>query len=105
MTASEMISQINLMMGEEYSDELLSAFIQQAQTECVNWEFQLIERPEVIDMTKYDQVVINAVIVAMSLRGAEGETQHSENGILRGFKWSDMADYIHNHIVPYARTI
>lgn len=105
MTASEMISQINLMMGEEYSDELLSAFIQQAQTECANWEFQLIGIPDDLDMTKYDQVVISAVIVAMSLRGAEGETQHSENGILRGFKWSDMADYIHNHIVPYARTI
>lgn len=105
MTTAEIISQVNLMMGEEYSDELLSAFIQQAQTECANWEFQLIGKPDDLDMTKYDQVVINAVIVAMSLRGAEGETQHSENGILRGFKWSDMADYIHNHIVPYARTI
>lgn len=105
MTTVELIANIKTMMGEEYSDSLLSAYIQQAQAECVNWEYQLIGKPDDLDVTKYDTVVINSVIVAMSLRGAEGETQHSENGILRGFKWSDMADYIHNHIVPYARTI
>lgn len=105
MTTAELITNINLMMGEEYSDELLSAYIQQAQTECVNWEYQLIGIPEDIDMAKYDSIVINAVIVAMSLRGAEGETQHSENGILRGYKWSSMDDYIHRAIVPYAKTL
>lgn len=105
MTTAEMISQINLMMGEEYSDELLSAYILQAQKECADWEYKMIGKPEVIDMTKYDHIVINAVIVGMSLRGAEGETQHSENGILRGYKYSDMAQYIHAHIVPYARAL
>ena len=105
MTTAELITNIKLMMGEEYSDELLSAYIQQAQTECVNWEYQLVGIPEDLDMSRYDFIVINAVMVGLSLRGAEGETQHSENGILRGYKWSSMADYIHHVIVPYARTI
>ena len=105
MTTSEIITQINLMMGEEYSDELLSAYISQAQQECVKYEYQLIGIPEDVDMTKYDILVINAVIAGMSIRGAEGETQHSENGILRGFKYADMADYIHAHLIPYARAI
>lgn len=105
MTTVEMITQINLMMGESYSDELLSAYISLAQTECANWEYQLIGKPDDIDLTRYDSVVIQAVIVGMSLRGAEGETQHSENGILRGYKWSDMTQYIHANIVPYAKTI
>ena len=93
------------MMGEEYSDELLSAYIHQAQNECANWEYQLIGKPDDIDLSAYDTVVINAVIVGMSIRGAEGETQHSENGILRGYKYSDMAQYIHSHIVPYAKPL
>ena len=100
-----MITQINLMMGESYPDDLLSAYISQAQNECASWEYNLIGKPDDLDLTKYDSVVIQAVIVGMSLRGAEGETQHSENGILRGFKWSGMTDYIHSHIVPYAKAI
>lgn len=105
MTTSEIISQVNLMMGEEYSDELLSAYISQAQTECVKYEYQLIGIPDDVDMTKYDYIVISAVIAGLSIRGAEGETQHSENGILRGFKYADMADYIHAHLIPYVRAI
>lgn len=103
MTKREMINTINLMMGEEYPQELLSAYISHAQNECALWEYQLVQMPEDFDMTKYDNTVINAVINGLSIRGAEGETQHSENGILRGFKYSDMADYVHAHIVPYAR--
>lgn len=105
MTTAEIITQINLMMGESYPDDLLSAYISQAQNECANWEYNLIGKPDDLDITKYDYVVIQAVIVGMSLRGAEGETQHSENGILRGFKWSGMTDYIHSHVVPYAKAI
>ena len=105
MTTSEIITQINLMMGEEYSDELLSAYISQAQNECVKYEYQLIGTPEDVDISKYDYIVVSAVIAGLSIRGAEGETQHSENGILRGFKYADMADYIHAHLIPFARAI
>ena len=103
MTSKEMISTINLMMGEEYPDDLLSAYISHAQEECALWEYRLIKMPEDLDLTQYDSTVINAVINGLSIRGAEGETQHSENGLLRGFKYSDMADYIHAHVTPYAR--
>ena len=66
MTTAELITNIKLMMGEEYSDELLSAYIQQAQTECVNWEYQLVGIPEDLDMSRYDFIVINAVMVGLS---------------------------------------
>lgn len=107
MTTAELIAQIKLMMGETYSDELLSAYITQAQNECLNWEYSLIGIPpiedgETRDYSKYDLIVVDAVIFGLSIRGAEGESQHSENGILRGYKYSDMRQYIHAHIIPYA---
>ena len=102
MTTAELITQVNLMMGENYSDSLLSAYINLAQKECLRWEYQLVGEPEEPDYSAYDNVVIGAVICGMSIRGAENETQHSENGILRGFKHSDMSEYIRSHIVPYA---
>ena len=91
------------MMGENYSSELLSAYIDLAQKECLRWEYQLIGLPETPNYTVYDEVVIQAVITGMSIRGAENETQHSENGILRGFHHTDMSDYIKNHITPFAK--
>lgn len=107
MTIKEMSKHINLMMGEDYEDDLLSAYITQAQKECFEWEYQLVEKPdpEEFDLSKYDCTVVEAVIIGLSIRGAEGETQHSENGILRGFKYSAMKDYIRANIIPYARTI
>lgn len=109
-TTQELITTIKLMLGENYADELLSAYITQAQTECLNWEYSLIGIPpledgEERDYSKYDSLVIDAVIFAMSIRGAEGETQHSENGILRGYKYSDMRQYIHAHLIPYVKTL
>ena len=110
MTIEELIQTIKIMLGEDMSDELLSVYINQAREECLKWEYQLIGLPELedgedYDYTKYDGLVIDAVVIGISLRGAEGETQHSENGILRGYKYADMRQYIHNHLIPYAKTI
>ena len=107
MIQDEMIARINTLMDANYSDEMLSAYIAQAQEECVKWEYQLVDEPEPenLDLTRYDTIVIFAVIFGLSVQGAEGETQHSENGILRGFKYSDMCDYIHNNLTPYSRII
>lgn len=105
MTTAELITQINTMMGESYSSELLSAYILQAKKECAEWEYGLIGVPQDMDCTKYDTVVVQAVIHGLSIQGAEGETQHSENGILRGFKYTSMTDYIHAHVTPYARAL
>lgn len=98
-------STINLMMGESYDEDLLSAYISQAQQLCAKREYSLSEVPDDIDYDKYDDIVLDAVIIGCSIRGAEGETQHSENGILRGFKYADMRDYIEAHIIPYVVTL
>jgi len=110
MTVEELIQTIKILIGDDYSDELISAYISQAQTECLNWEYSLIGIPELEegetrDYSKYDSLVIDAVIFGLSIRGAEGETQHSENGILRGYKYSDMRQYIHAHLIPYVKVL
>lgn len=112
MTTEELLQIIKTMLGEEFadSDELLSVYIAQAQRECLNYEYSLIGVPELEeweeqDYSRYDSVVIDAVVFGISIRGAEGETQHSENGILRGYKYSDMKQYIHKHITPFVRAM
>lgn len=109
MTENELITAINLILGETVDSTLLSAYINQARRECINWEYHLLEptADEIasVNITKYDSLIVDAIVFGYSIRGAEGETQHSENGILRGFKYSDMRSYIESHLVPYAKAL
>lgn len=109
MTNNEIITAINLILGEEVDDDLVSAYIAQARRICIDWEYQLTgisaDDLESFDYSIYDSLVIDAIVIGYSVRGAEGETQHSENGILRGFKYSDMRSYIESHLVPYAKAL
>lgn len=104
MTKSEMVNRTRVMLGEDdTSDELLSVYLDMALDECVSWEYQMVGIPDEINTSKYDILRINAVVFGISVRGAEGETQHTENGIARIFKYADMADYIHRNLPAIAR--
>ena len=103
MAENTIKSIIQSILGEQIDDSLLSDYISQAQDICADWEYSLIGVPADLDKTKYNTLVIDAVVTGYSIRGAENETQHSENGILRGFSYTDMRDYIRAHLTPYAR--
>jgi hypothetical protein len=53
--------------------------------------------------SKYENVQIYAVVVGWTHAGAEGQGLSIENGVHRDFRYSDMLDYIHNNVLPYAR--
>ena len=88
------------------SDDLINTYITIAGNEILAWMYHLVGGvPEdVTDVpSKYEGTQIYAVIVGFTQSGAEGETDHHENGVIRIFKYSDMLDYIHNNVLPYVR--
>lgn len=100
MTKAELKTQIELRLGEEVDEEVLSVYMSQAQRSCANWEYQLTGIPEDIDYDRYDFIVGEAVLQGLTMRGAEGETQHTEGGINRSFRYADMDSYIRSKIIP-----
>ena len=88
------------------TDETLKAYLNLANGEILNWKYHLVggvpddveEIPE-----QYDGIQIYAVIAGWTPAGAEGQTVSIENGVHRHFEYVDMLDYIHNHVLPYAR--
>jgi hypothetical protein len=50
-------------------------------------------------MAEFDTAIVQACVVGYAVKNAEGQTAHSENGISRTFKYSDVSDYI-QHKVP-----
>ena len=110
MTDAEKLETIKTLLddGTGYlpSDAKLSTYISIAESEILAWMYHLIGGVPT-DVTavpaRYEGTQIYAVIAGYTHAGAEGEQTHIENGVHRHFIYSDMLDYIHNHVLPFAR--
>lgn len=88
------------------SDETLNTYIAVAGDEILAWMYHLVGGvPSDVSAVpeKYNGTQIYSVIAGFTHAGAEGEQTHIENGVHRHFIYSDMLDYIHNHVLPIVR--
>ena len=88
------------------TEETLNTYITMAGNEILAWKYHLIGGipDDVTEVpSQYEGIQVYAVVVGWTHAGAEGQGLSIENGVHRDFKYSDMLDYIHNNIVPYAR--
>ena len=109
MTDAEKLTVIKTLLddgGEMPSDGKLNTYIQIAGQEILAWKYHLIggvpddvtEVPAAEDVTH-----IYAVVAGYTHAGAESESRHSENGVIREFVYGDMVEYIRNNVLPYVR--
>ena len=110
MDNAQKLSTIKILLedGSGYmpSDETLDQYITLSGNEILAWMYHLVGGvPETVTEVpaKYDNVHIYAVISGWTHAGAEGQTLSIENGVHRDFKYTDMINYIHNNVLPYAR--
>ena len=109
MTDAEKLTVIKTLLddgGEMPSDGKLNTYIQIAGQEILAWKYHLIggvpddvtEVPVAEDITH-----IYSVVAGYTHAGAESESRHSENGVIREFVYGDMVEYIRNNVLPYVR--
>ena len=110
MTDEQKLRSIKVLLedGSGYmpTDETLTEYITLAQGEILAWMYHLVGGvPEdVTDVpAKYEGIQIYAVVVGWTHAGAEGQQVSIENGVHRHFAYTDMLDYIHNNVLPFAR--
>ena len=110
MTDAQKLATIKVLLddGTGYipSDETLNTYISVAGDEILSWMYHLIGGVpnDVVEVPhRYDGTQVYAVVAGYTHAGAEGEQTHIENGVHRHFIYSDMLDYIHNHVLPIAR--
>lgn len=110
MTDAQKLTTVQTLIedGSGYmpSNETLNTYIQAAGNEILAWMYHLVggvPQDVTVVPSKYEGIQIYAVVVGWTHAGAEGETAHTENGVRRDFKYSDMLDYIHNNVLPYVR--
>ena len=88
------------------SDDLLNTYLLMAKGEILAWMYHLVGGvPDSVTEvpSKYEGIQVYAVLVGFTQSGAEGQGRSIENGVHRDFRYSDMLDYIHNNVLPYAR--
>jgi len=109
MTDAQKLETLKVLLddgGEMPSDEKLNTYLTLAANEILAWKYHLIGGipASVTDVFPTDEgAQIYAVVAGYTHAGAEGESQHIENGVHRHFLYEDMLGYIRNHVLPYVR--
>lgn len=101
MTNEEMLNRVQARTGE-HDTALLSAYIEDAGTIIINkaypFKSNITEVPE-----KYHHKQVEIAVYLVNKRGAEGQTQHIENGIHRNYESASVPNSMLRDIVPLAK--
>ena len=104
MTDTQKLVRLKALLNDENipSDETLMEYIVMSGEEILNWLY--IRKGSVPANASipamYENVQVMAVVAAINIMGAEGESLHIENGTHRQFRYDDMVAYIRAHVHP-----
>lgn len=99
MTEAEKIVLVQAMT-EEKDDDVISAFLSMAGDSIWHYvdPFQTSEKTAVLE--EYGAVQAKAAAYFINKRGADGEINHSENGISRSYESGDLPPSLLREIAP-----
>lgn len=103
MTDEQKIAMLKSLTGEANSD-ILSVYLTLAKCELIRKIYPYGNGTEEIP-PKYDGLHIQATEYMLNKRGAEGEIQHSENGLTRSYESGGLPKSILEQIVPMCGVI
>lgn len=100
MTDEEKLAMLKAMTGESDTD-ILSAYLLISKNEVMRRAYPYGDGTEEFP-EKYDTVQIDIAVYLLNKRGAEGEKQHSENGVQRTYEDGDIPPSMARKIIPMA---
>ena len=103
MTDVEKLTALRAMVGGSDADEVLSTYLLLAGRKVIARAFPYEEVVEV--PAKYETVQLEIAAYMLNKRGAEGQTQHSENGITRQYENADIPSSMLKAITPHCGVI
>ena len=110
MTNADKLTMLETMLFPEETtiepsiEAQLQVYLDLASQTILNFKYEYSKNgvPEELPST-YDGVQIMAVMNGFAQAGAEGQVLSIENGIHRHWKYSDMLEYVQNHVNPIAK--
>lgn len=100
MTEEEKIKTLKAMVGDSDSDDVLSTYLLLAGRKIINraypYDASITEVPP-----KYETLQCEIAAYMLNKRGAEGQTQHTENGISRQYENADVPASMLKAVTPH----
>ena len=104
MTDTEKLTYLRAMVGGSDTDEVLSTYLVVAGKKIIARAYPYDDTvTEVPD--KYDALQCEIAAYLLNKRGAEGQTQHSENGITRSYENADVPASMLKVVTPHCGVI
>lgn len=104
MTDTEKLTYLRAMVGGSDTDEVLSTYLVVAGKKIIARAYPYDDTAtEVPD--KYDTLQCEIAAYLLNKRGAEGQTQHSENGITRSYENADVPASMLKVVTPHCGVI
>lgn len=104
MTEAEKLNVLRDMVGGSDIDEVLSTYLLIAGRKITARAYPYSQETKVVP-PQYDTLQCEIAAYLMNKRGAEGQTQHSENGITRQFENADIPSSMLKPVTPFCGVI
>lgn len=99
MTESEKVTTLKAMVGSSDTDEVLSTYLKIAERKILAKAYPYNEDIDEVP-SKYQFLQCEVAAYLLNKRGAEGQIQHSENGISRIYENADVPESLLKVVVP-----
>lgn len=104
MTDTEKLTYLRAMVGGSDTDKVLSTYLVVAGKKIIARAYPYDDTvTEVPD--KYDTLQCEIAAYLLNKRGAEGQTQHTENGISRQYENADVPSSMLKVVTPHCGVI
>ena len=104
MTNDEKLATLKRMVGGSDTDDVLSAYLSLAGSKILAKAFPY--KDDVTEVpTKYHHLQIEIAVYMLNKRGAEGQTAHTENGIVRQYENADIPASMLRTVTPFCGVI
>lgn len=104
MNEQEKLLALKTMIGGSDTDDVLSTYLKLAGRKIINRAFPYDSQVSEVPV-QYETLQIEIAAYMLNKRGAEGQTQHNENGISRTYENADVPSSMLKLVTPHVGVI
>ena len=106
MTNEEKITSLEALISPDTANEdLLSKLIELSEGIVLNKRYPFGTPDGAIVPKQYEHIQLQIALELFSKRGAEGQTEHDENGISRKYEAADVSPSLLKRIIPICGSV
>lgn len=106
MTKAEKIANLAVLISPDTADEkLLGILVDQSEGIVLNRRYPFGVPEGTVVPAQYEHIQMQIAVELFTKMGAEGQTEHSENGINRKYEAADVSPSLLRRIIPVCGSV